>query len=253
MLARAQVGGVQLFCKWSFRWGNLRRRRKNLGPVCAAGENLWALFTHFARFCAVQRDAARQARVNPAPCVAAQTQTGLCTRHARHHCSAWPAGASASTRPLPAAAAPRGRSPRTLEATWRRPVGWGPRDRLVCLPRLAVDQDSSLVPQAHLDQLPLLGQGLASLIPTHPTAGWPAAARWESGCRHSPEIEVPSWPSPPPAARRPQGASRTHTLFICDAIPNGFEPGRSNAARRRLSRDRIAVATSGSKEFTSRS
>ena len=163
--ARAQVGGVQLFCKRSFRWGNLRRWRKNLGPVCAAGENLWALFTHFARFCAVQRDAARQARVNPAPCVAAQTQTGLCTRHARHHCSAWPAGASASTRPLPAAAAPRGRSPRTLEATWRRPVGWGPRDRLVCLPRLAVDQDSSLVPQAHLDQLPLLGQGLASLIP----------------------------------------------------------------------------------------
>lgn len=64
---------------------------------------------------------------------------------------------------------------------------------------------------------------------------------------------LPSWPSPPPAARRPQGASRTHTLFICDAIPNGFEPGRSNAARRRLSRDRIAVATSGSKEFTSRS
>ena len=147
------------------------------GEICAAGEKFWGLFapqakicgpifTHFARFCAVhERDAARQARVNPAPCVAAQTQTGLCTRHARHHCSAWPAGASASTRPLPAAAAPRGRSPRTLEATWRRPVGWGPRDRLVCLPRLAVEQDSSLVPQAHLDQLPLLGQGLASLIP----------------------------------------------------------------------------------------
>jgi hypothetical protein len=165
--ARAQVGGVQLFCKRSFRWGNLRRRRKILGPVCAAGENLWAPFHPFRTILRgpAQRDAARQARVNPAPCVAAQTQTGLCTRHARHHCSAWPAGASASTRPLPAAAAPRGRSPRTLEATWRRPVGWGPRDRLVCLPRLAVEQDSSLVPQAHLDQLPLLGQGLASLIP----------------------------------------------------------------------------------------